>query len=143
MNRTQHEALLEAIKIDKNNLVKYQQIYKYAYIVSDDVFKIVSAEEKGHSLLISLANAMLNLQGPAAIKSISLEMQEYPGIFNKKNCILDIIGMTHAGKKAKHENGFAEGKEVRLAKAISALQDMGLPPEKIDEFKEIIKESDK
>ncbi len=298
MNRTQHEALLEAMKIDKNNLVKYQQIYKYAYILSDGVFKIVFAEEKGHSLLISLVNAMLNLQGSAAIKSITLEMQEYPGIFNKKNCILDIIGTTHAGEKvlvevqqkpdkffrdrveyyisrvienqvhtsetyelpqiyfiglldfemfpeepkeylhhvdemchgkkffpkiqkvfveidkffelenagitagdkseaaqwlraikaiikeerapaqilanetfqklidsvklinfaeelfnlevknmtdlkAEHEKGFAEGKEVRLAEAISALKNMGLPPEKIDEFKEIIKESDK
>ena len=99
MNRTQHEALLEAMKIDKNNLVKYQQIYKYAYILSDGVFKIVFAEEKEHSLLISLVNAMLDLQGPAAIKSISLEMQEYPGIFNKKNCILDIIGTTVAGEK--------------------------------------------
>ena len=47
MNRTQHEALLEAMKMDKKNLVKYQQIYKYAYILSDGVFKIVFAEEKG------------------------------------------------------------------------------------------------
>ena len=99
MNKTQHEALLEAIKIDKKNLLKYQQIYKYAYILSDGIFKIVFAEEKDHTLLISLVNAMLDLHGDAAIKSITLEMQEYPGIFNKKNCILDIIGTTNAGEK--------------------------------------------
>ena len=99
MNRTQHEALLEAMKIDSKNLLKYQQIYKYAYLLSDSVFKIVFAEEKGHSLLISLVNAMLDLHDDAAIKSITLEMQEYPGIFNKKNCILDIIGTTNAGEK--------------------------------------------
>lgn len=88
MNRTQHEALLEAMKMDAKNLVKYRKIYKYAYLLCDSVFKIVFAEEKGHSLLISLVNAMLDLHGDSAIKSISLEMQEYPGIFNKKNCIL-------------------------------------------------------
>lgn len=99
MNRSQHLALLEAMKIDKNNLVKYKQIYKYAYLLSDGVFKIVFAEEKGRALLISLVNAMLDLHGDAAIKSITLEMQEYPGIFIKKNCILDIIGTTNAGEK--------------------------------------------
>ena len=99
MNRTQHEALLEAMKMDAKNLVKYRKIYKYAYLLCDSVFKIVFAEEKGHSLLISLVNAMLDLHGDSAIKSISLEMQEYPGIFNKKNCILDIIGTTNAGEK--------------------------------------------
>ena len=99
MNRTQHEALLKAMKIDTKNLLKYQQIYKYAYILSDGIFKIVFAEEKDHTLLISLVNAMLDLQGDRAIKSITLEMQEFPGIFNKKDCILDIIGMTNAGEK--------------------------------------------
>ena len=99
MNRTQHEALLEAMKIDKNVLAKYKQIYKYAYILSDGIFKIVFAEEKEHTLLISLVNAMLDLHDENAIKSITLEMQEFPGIFNKKNCILDIIGTTNAGEK--------------------------------------------
>ena len=99
MNRTQHEALLKAMKIDTKNLLKYQQIYKYAYILSDGIFKIVFAEEKDHTLLISLVNAMLDLQGDRAIKSITLEMQEFPGIFNKKDCILDIIGTTNAGEK--------------------------------------------
>ena len=89
MNRTQHEALLEAMKIDAKNLLKYKQVYKYAYLLSDSVFKIVFAEEKEHSLLISLVNAMLDLHGDAAIKSITLEMQEYPGIFIKKNCIIN------------------------------------------------------
>ena len=84
---------------DKNNLVKYQQIYKYAYLLSDGVFKIVFAEEKDHTLLISLVNAMLDLHDGDAIKSITLEMQEYPGIFSKKDCILDIIGTTNAGEK--------------------------------------------
>ena len=42
---------------------------------------------------------MLNLHGKAAIKSITLEMQEFPGILTKKDCILDIIGTTNAGKK--------------------------------------------
>ena len=99
MNRTQHEALLRAMTIDHNSLAKYQQIYKYAYILSDGVFKIVFAEEKSHSLLISLVNAMLNLNGDSAIKEITLEMQEFPGIFNKKNCIVDVIGTTNAGEK--------------------------------------------
>ena len=99
MNRTQHLAMLEAMKIDKKNLLKYQQIYKYAYLLSDGVFKIVFAEEKDHTLLISLVNAMLDLHDGDAIKSITLEMQEYPGIFSKKDCILDIIGTTNAGEK--------------------------------------------
>ena len=98
MNRTQHLAMLEAMKIDKKNLLKYQQIYKYAYLLSDGVFKIVFAEEKDHTLLISLVNAMLDLHDGDAIKSITLEMQEYPGIFSKKDCILDIIGTTNAGE---------------------------------------------
>ncbi len=88
MNRTQHLAMLEAMKIDKKNLLKYQQIYKYAYLLSDGVFKIVFAEEKDHTLLISLVNAMLDLHDGDAIKSITLEMQEYPGIFCKKDYIL-------------------------------------------------------
>ncbi|WP_294115791.1 hypothetical protein [uncultured Fibrobacter sp.] len=88
MNRTQHLAMLEAMRIDSKNLLKYQQIYKFAYLLCDGVFKIVSAKEKGHSLLISLLNAMLDLHDGDAIKSISLEMQEYPGIFTKKDCIL-------------------------------------------------------
>ena len=99
MNRTQHYALLKAMEIDKNNLLKYQELYKYAYILSDGIFKIVFAEEKDHTLLISLVNAMLGLQGDDAIKDITLEMQEFPGVFNKKDCILDIIGTTNAGEK--------------------------------------------
>ena len=99
MNRTQHYSLLKAMEIDKSNLLKYQELYKYAYILSDGIFKIVFAEEKDHALLISLVNAMLNLQGDDAIKDITLEMQEFPGVFNKKDCILDIIGTTNAGEK--------------------------------------------
>lgn len=99
MNRNQHNALLEAMKIDKNNFVKYQKLYKYAYILSDGIFKIIFTQEKNHSLLISLVNAMLNLQGPDAIKEITLEMQEFPGVFNKKNCIVDIVGTTNAKEK--------------------------------------------
>ena len=87
------------MEIDKNNLLKYQELYKYAYILSDGIFKIVFTEEKDHTLLISLVNAMLGLQGDDAIKDISLEMQEFPGVFNKKDCILDIIGTTNAGEK--------------------------------------------
>ena len=99
MNRAQHYSMLKAMEIDKNNLLKYQELYKYAYILSDGIFKIVFAEEKDHTLLISLVNAMLGLQGDSAIKDISLEMQEFPGVFNKKDCILDIIGTTNAGEK--------------------------------------------
>ena len=99
MNRNQHRAMLKAMKIDKKKLAKYQRMYKYAYILSDGVFKIVFAKEKDHTLLISLVNAMLDLHDENAIKSITLEMQEFPGIFNKKNCILDIIGTTNAGEK--------------------------------------------
>lgn len=99
MNRTQHYSLLKAMEIDKKNLLKYQELYKYAYILSDGIFKIVFAEEKDHTLLISLVNAMLGLQGADAIKDITLEMQEFPGAFNKKDCILDIIGTTNAGEK--------------------------------------------
>lgn len=99
MNRNQHNAMLEAMKIDKRNFHKYQKLYKYAYILSDGVFKIVFAEEKNHSLLISLVNAMLDLHGNDAIKEITLEMQEFPGIFNKKNCIVDIVGTTNANEK--------------------------------------------
>ena len=80
MNRTQYRALLEAISIDKNNLLKYRELYQYAYILSDGIFKVVFAEEKSHSLLISLVNAMLDLQGGEAIKDITLEMQEFPGM---------------------------------------------------------------
>ncbi len=65
MNRTQHYSLLKAMEIDKSNLLKYQELYKYAYILSDGIFKIVFAEEKDHTLLISLVNAMLGLQGDA------------------------------------------------------------------------------
>ena len=99
MNRTQHYSLLKAMEIDKSNLLKYQELYKYAYLLSDGIFKIVFAKEKDHLLLISLVNAMLNLQGADAIKDITLEMQEFPGAFNKKDCILDIIGTTNAGEK--------------------------------------------
>ena len=99
MNRNQHKSMLRALKINKKNLAKYQKMYKYAYILSDGIFKIVFAKEKNHSLLISLVNAMLGLQGNAAIRFIKLEMQEFPGILNNKNCILDIIGTTNGGKK--------------------------------------------
>ena len=113
MDRKQHRAMLKAMKIDKKNLAKYQKMYKYAYILSDGVFKIVFAKEKDHSLLISLVNAMLDLHGKAAIKSISLEMQEYPGILTKKDCILDIIGTTNVGKKVLIEIQQNKGKLFR------------------------------
>ena len=99
MNRTQHYSLLRAMEIDKKNLLKYQEIYNYAYILSDGIFKIVFAEEKDHTLLISLVNAMLDLHDDDAIKEISLEMQEFPGVFCKKDCIVDIIGTTNAGER--------------------------------------------
>ena len=87
------------MEIDKKNLLKYQEIYSYAYILSDGIFKIVFAEEKDHTLLISLVNAMLDLHGGEAIKEITLEMQEFPGVFCKKDCIVDIIGTTNAGER--------------------------------------------
>jgi len=99
MNRTQHYSLLRAMEMDKKNLLKYQEIYNYAYILSDGIFKIVFAEEKDHTLLISLVNAMLDLHGGEAIKEITLEMQEFPGVFCKKDCIVDIIGTTNAGER--------------------------------------------
>ena len=113
MNRNQHKSMLRALKINKKNLAKYQKMYKYAYILSDGVFKIVFANEKDHTLLISLVNAMLDLHGKAAIKSITLEMQEYPGVLNKKNCILDIIGTTNGGKKILVEIQQNKGKLFR------------------------------
>ena len=91
--------MLKDFERDKKNLAKYQKKYKYAYILSDGIFKIVFASDDDHELLISLVNAMLDLHGDAAIKSIKLEMQEYPGVLNKKTCILDIIGTTNAGEK--------------------------------------------
>ncbi len=87
------------MEMDKKNLLKYQEIYNYAYILSDGIFKIVFAEEKDHTLLISLVNAMLDLHDGDAIKEISLEMQEFPGVFTKKDCIVDIIGTTNAGER--------------------------------------------
>ena len=87
------------MEIDKKNLLKYQEIYNYAYILSDGIFKIVFAEEKDHTLLISLVNAMLDLHGGETIKEITLEMQEFPGAFTKKDCIVDIIGTTNAGER--------------------------------------------
>ena len=99
MNRTQHYSLLRAMEMDKKNLLKYQEIYNYAYILSDGIFKIVFAEEKDHTLLISLVNAMLDLHDGEAIKEITLEMQEFPGAFTKKDCIVDIIGTTNAGER--------------------------------------------
>ena len=87
------------MEIDKKNLLKYQEIYNYAYILSDGIFKIVFAEEKDHTLLISLVNAMLDLHDGEAIKEITLEMQEFPGAFTKKDCIVDIIGTTNAGER--------------------------------------------
>jgi len=35
MNRAQHYSLLRAMEMDKKNLLKYQEIYNYAYILSD------------------------------------------------------------------------------------------------------------
>ncbi|ACX76003.1 hypothetical protein Fisuc_2417 [Fibrobacter succinogenes subsp. succinogenes S85] len=99
MDCSQHYKMLKDMEKDPKNLAKYQKMYKYAYLLSDGVFKIVFTEEKSHSLLISLLNAMLDLHGGDAIGEISLEMQEFPGIFNKKNCIVDIIGTTNAGEK--------------------------------------------
>ncbi|WP_295053859.1 PD-(D/E)XK nuclease family transposase [uncultured Fibrobacter sp.] len=99
MNRTQHYSLLRAMEMDKKNLLKYQEIYNYAYILSDGIFKIVFAEEKDHTLLISLVNAMFDLHDGDAIKDITLEMQEFPGVFCKKDCIVDIIGTTNASEK--------------------------------------------
>ena len=99
MNRAQHYSLLRAMEMDKKNLLKYQEIYNYAYILSDGIFKIVFAEEKDHTLLISLVNAMLDLHDGDAIKDITLEMQEFPGVFCKKDCIVDIIGTTNAGER--------------------------------------------
>ena len=87
------------MEMDKKNLLKYQELYKYAYILSDGIFKIVFAEEKDHTLLISLVNAMLDLHDGDAIKDITLEMQEFPGVFCKKDCIVDIIGTTNAGER--------------------------------------------
>ena len=87
------------MEMDKKNLLKYQEIYNYAYILSDGIFKIVFAEEKDHTLLISLVNAMLDLHDGEAIKEITLEMQEFPGAFTKKDCIVDIIGTTNAGER--------------------------------------------
>jgi predicted transposase/invertase (TIGR01784 family) len=116
--------MLKAMEIDKNNFAKYQQLYKYAYILSDGVFKIVFAEEKEHTLLISLVNAMLNLQGDRAIKSITLEMQEFPGVLNKKDCILDIIGTTNAGQRVlveiqqKKDSFFRDRVEYYISRVI-------------------------
>lgn len=99
MNREQYLALLIAYKQDKNNLAKYRRLFKYAYLLSDSIFKIVFAEDKTHEKLISLVNAMLGLEGGKAIREISLDMQEFPGVFDKKTCILDIIGTTESGEK--------------------------------------------
>lgn len=116
--------MLKAMEIDKNNFAKYQQLYKYAYILSDGVFKVVFAEEKDHTLLISLVNAMLNLQGDKAIKSITLEMQEFPGVLNKKDCILDIIGTTNAGQRVlveiqqKKDSFFRDRVEYYISRVI-------------------------
>lgn len=66
------------MEMDKKNLLKYQEIYNYAYILSDGIFKIVFAEEKDHTLLISLVNAMLDLHDGEAIKEITLENAGVP-----------------------------------------------------------------
>lgn len=126
MNRTQYEAMLSAFLQDKNNLVKYQSMYKYAYILSDSIFKIVFANDESHELLISLVNAMLDLHESEAIKDITLEMQEYPGVFNKKTCILDIVGTTNAGEKVlvelqqKGDVFFRDRVEYYLARIIES-----------------------
>lgn len=96
MNREEYQALLSAYKEDKNNLIKYRKVYKYAYLLSDGIFKIVFAEDKTHAKLISLLNAMLDLKGENAINFITLDMQEFPGAFDKKNCILDLICTTES-----------------------------------------------
>ena len=124
MNRYQYLAMLEAFKKDKNSLVTYQKLYKYAYILSDSVFKIIFAKEKDRERLISLLNAMLQLDGPDMIKSLTLKMQEYPVIFDKKTCILDIVGTTSAGEKVlveiqqKGEDLFRDRVEYYISRVI-------------------------
>ncbi len=91
--------MLEAFQEDRSSIVKYQKLYKYAYILSDGIFKMVFAGDGDRERLISLLNAMLELDGKDRIRELSLEMQEYPGVFDKKTCLLDIIGTTDAGEK--------------------------------------------
>lgn len=116
--------MLEAFRDDKSSIVKYRELYKYAYILSDGIFKSVFAGEKDRSRLISLLNAMLRLEGPDAIRSLALEMQEYPGVFDKKTCILDLVGTTSAGEKVlveiqqKGENLFRDRVEYYVARVI-------------------------
>lgn len=116
--------MLEAFRDDKNSIVKYRELYKYAYILSDGIFKSVFVGEKDRSRLISLLNAMLRLKGPDEIHSLALEMQEYPGVFDKKTCILDIVGTTSAGEKVlveiqqKGENLFRDRVEYYIARVI-------------------------
>ena len=45
MNRTQHYSLLKAMEIVKSNLLKYQELYKYAYILSDGIFMLRQAQQ--------------------------------------------------------------------------------------------------
>lgn len=45
MNRAQHYSLLRAMEIDKKNLLKYQEIYNYAYILSDGIFMLRQAQQ--------------------------------------------------------------------------------------------------
>lgn len=99
MNRHQYLAMLEAFQEDRSSIVKYQKLYKYAYILSDGIFKMVFAGEDDRERLVSLLNAMLELDGEDKIKELTLEMQEYPGVFDKKTCLLDIVGTTDAGEK--------------------------------------------
>ena len=89
MDCSQHYKMLKDMEKDPKNLAKYQKMYKYAYLLSDGVFKIVFTEEKSHSLLISLLNAMLDLHGGDAIGEISLEMQEFP-VFSIRKTVLSI-----------------------------------------------------
>lgn len=124
MNRQQYVAMLEAFRDDKSSIVKYRALYKYAYILSDGIFKSVFAGEKDRSRLISLLNAILRLEGPDAIRSLALEMQEYPGVFDKKTCILDLVGTTSAGERVlveiqqKGENLFRDRVEYYVARVI-------------------------
>ena len=105
------------MKIDKKNLAKYQRMYKYAYILSDGVFKIVFAEEKDHTLLISLLNAMLNLHGKAAIKSITLEMQDFPEKIQK--FFVEIGKFLKLEKDGKTRNDHTDAAQwLRAIKAI-------------------------
>lgn len=136
MNRTQHEALLEAMKIDK-----FFELENAGITAGDKseaaqwlrAIKAIIKEERAPEQI--LANETFQkLMDSVKLVNFAEEL------FN-----LEVKNMTDL--KAEHENGFAEGKEEGraeiTAEAISALRSMGLSPEKINEFKEILKKSDK